>query len=106
MVKGLLLFVAFACCICGMGWFALSLESHWRQLREDALTPILSRRLRVLGWLAIIGSLAICLAADHASMAALVWVMNLAASALIIAFTLAWRPPLLRPLLAWTSKAE
>jgi len=41
-------------------------------------------------------SLGFCLTADHASMAALVWVMGLAASALAIAFALTWKPQWLR----------
>ena len=103
MVKAILLLAAFLICTCGMAWLALSLEPHWRQLRTGRPAPAQVRQLRLLGWIAIIGSLPICLAADHASMAALVWIMTLAAAALAVAFTLTWRPRLLVPLVAWIS---
>ena len=76
--------------------------SHWRQVRG---AQRLSRRgrmvLRVFGVFALALSLFICLRADHATMAPLVWVMALAAGALLVAFALAWRPRLLGPLIAW-----
>jgi hypothetical protein len=102
MVKALLLIVAFLICTSGMAWLALSLEAHWRQLRNGPPSLASVRQLRLMGWTAIIGSLPLCLAADHASMAALVWIMTLAASALSVAFSLTWRPRLLAPLIAWT----
>lgn len=37
-------------------------------------------------------------------MAALVWCMLLAAGALAVAFTLSWRPQLLRPAVAWAGR--
>lgn len=101
MVKVTLLFFAIAVCVCGMAWFALSLESHWRQLRSTALSERLARQLRLLGWAGMAVSLLLCLAADHATMASLVWVMTVAASTLIISFTLTWRPGLLSLLIAW-----
>lgn len=66
------------------------------------------RTLRVMGVLALAASLLACLRADHAGMAALVWIMALAAAALAVAFTLAWRPRWLSPLVAWlpTSDAQ
>jgi hypothetical protein len=88
--------------VLGFAWFALAMEPHWRQVRTDA--PI-SRRaatvLRVLGAAALFGSLLLCLQVDHVSMASLVWVMSLAGAALIITFTLAWRPRTLAWLVAW-----
>lgn len=88
--------------VCGFAWLALAMEPHWRQVRGDAPR---SRRavvvLRVLGAASLFASLLLCLKVDHASMASLVWIMSLAAAALIIAFTLAWRPRLL----AWLAAA-
>lgn len=101
MVKVTLLFFAIAVCVCGMAWFALSLESHWRQLRSNTPSRTVVRQLRLLGWASMVVSLLLCLAADHATMASLVWVMSLAASTLIISFTLTWRPRLLNLLIAW-----
>ena len=80
----------------GMGWIALSMQVHWEQVH---LQPIPSRTallLRVLGSLMLALGLFLCLLVDHASMAFLVWVMSLAAAALVIAFVLTWRPQILR----------
>lgn len=89
-----------AACV-GMAWLALAMPAHWEQVRGHA--PLSRRRvlvLRVLGALALAGSLALCLIADHASMAVLVWVMSIAASALLVALLLSWRPRWLRWLAA------
>lgn len=98
-----LLTAALASCTLGFAWLALAMEGHWTQVRgAETLSPGLQRLLRVLGALALAGSLALCLRADHGSMAVLVWVMLLAASALIVAFTLSWRARWLAPLVAWS----
>jgi len=93
MPKALLLAAALACSLGGIAWFALAMEVHWQQaLRTGA--PIGARAataLRTLGGAALAASLLLCLRADHPSMAALVWVMSLAASALAVAMLLAWR---------------
>jgi hypothetical protein len=86
----------------GLAWLALAMDVHWRQMRTGA--PLTRRKailLRSLGVSALVVSLVLCLAADHATMAALVWVMSLAGSALTIALTLAWRPRALRVLVVW-----
>ncbi len=93
---------ALVCCIVGFAWLALAMNIHWQQVRSDrALTRTSALILRVLGVAAVVASLALCLAVDHASMAALVWVMALAAAALTVAFTLSWRPRWLAPLVLW-----
>ncbi|MCY1200443.1 hypothetical protein D9M72_118730 [compost metagenome] len=92
MPDALILLAAILCAIAGMGWLALAMPVHWEQACGDA--PCSSRTRSALRWLgafALSASLALCLAADHASMASLVWVMVLAGSALLVAFTLAWR---------------
>ena len=79
--------------VCGMAWLALAMDPHWRQLHsERPLSAATARRLRVSGALALLASLACCLVAEHPSMAALVWVMLSTAAALIVTFTLAFRP--------------
>ena len=86
----------------GLGWLALAMDVHWRHVRAG--TPLTRRKavmLRSLGVSALAISLGLCLAADHATMAALVWVMSIAGGALAIALTLAWRPRALRALVAW-----
>jgi hypothetical protein len=93
MAEALLLTGALLAGVCGMAWLALAKPAHWQQARgAQPLTPGTGGRLRGLGSAALAGSLALCLAADHASMAALVWIMTLSGSALLVAFTLAWRP--------------
>lgn len=100
MFDGALLSAALLANLVGMGWLALAMEPHWRQVfGEAARMPATAIRLRALGALALVSSLALCLRVDHPSMAALVWVMSLAAAALAVAFTLSWRARWLRVLL-------
>jgi hypothetical protein len=90
----------------GLAWLALAMGAHWRQVSgARPLTRRAVTALRILGTCALLTSLLLCLCADHATMAPLVWIMALAAGALAVAFTLAWRPRLLRPLVAWLRAA-
>ena len=99
MPDGLILFAAVVANIVGMGWFALAMEPHWRQVHGDGVrAPAVAMRLRVLGTAALAISLALCITVDHPTMAALVWVMALAGAALVIAFVLSWRARWLRVL--------
>lgn len=104
MRDAVLLAAALACCVAGMGWLALAMEAHWAQVRRRPLARRGAVRFRVLGGAGLLASLALCLLVDHVSMAALVWVMALAAGALVIAFALTWRPAWLGPL-AWFGDA-
>lgn len=90
--------------VLGFGWLSLAMDSHWEQVHGRA-GPSRSHQklLRALGGLLLAASLALCLMADHPSMAALVWVMLLAGSVVVIAFVLSWRPRWLR--LLWPSRA-
>lgn len=94
-------------CALGTAWLALAMDVHWQQARglDAPVRPGSARLLRGLGIAALLASLLICLRVDHATMAALVWVMALAGSALAVAFTLSWRPRLLAPLVAWVPQA-
>ncbi len=91
--------------VAGMGWLALAMDVHWKQV----YTGTRSRRAmivsRCLGYAALTTSLILCLLADTATMATLVWMMLLALSAAIIAFLLSWRPGVLAPLAAWSAGA-
>jgi hypothetical protein len=99
--------LAYLCCVAGFGWLALAMESHWQQVRGAVLPAAGTvRALRVLGSGALFASLLMCLRADHASMAALVWVMTLAVAAATVAFVLSWRPLLLRPLVVWVGDGQ
>lgn len=102
MVQGLWLAAALLCGLAGFGWLALAMDTHWEQVRGPQPAPARTvRQLRTLGWLALAASLACSLAADHPTMAALVWIMALAVGALGTAFALAWRPRVLRLLVTW-----
>jgi hypothetical protein len=103
----MLLLAAVAMNVAGLGWFALAMEPHWRQVRGQApMTPRTATLLRALAIAALAGSLALCLSVDHVSMAAIVWVMTLAGGALVVALTLAWRAAWLGWLVAWVPAAQ
>ena len=93
MAEQVLLSLTLPLAVCGMGWLALAMEVHWQLLHpESPLSAGTAKRLRCSGTAALLASLACCLAAEHASIAALVWVMTASVSALIVTFTLAFRP--------------
>lgn len=101
---GWLLAAALLACLAGMGWLALAMDAHARQVWGRALAAGSAKLLRVLGALALAAGLVLCLAVDHASMAVLVWVMALAGAALAVAFTLAWRARWLALLAPWVRR--
>lgn len=98
--------------IAGFAWLALAMDTHWQQVRASGRPPQGRRTLlRLAAGGAFLISLILCNQSDHATIAALVWVMALIAGALLVAFTLTWRPRLLRPLswlggLAFKMRAE
>ncbi len=97
MSDALWLLVAAATNLAGMAWLALAMEVHWDQVMSRPATEAHATRrlLRGLGAVALPLSLWACLLADRPSMAALVWVMLLAGSAVVVAWVLAHRPRLL-----------
>lgn len=102
MLKAALLALAYLSSVAGWGWLALAMEGHWPQVRGGELPARRQRQaMQALGAASLLLSLLACLRADHASMAALVWVLMLTAAALTVTFTLSWRPRLLAPLAAW-----
>lgn len=107
MHDGFILLAALVCSGLGLAWLALAMDVQWQQVfgprPQSRGTVVILRGLAVL---ALAGSLALCLRADHASMAALVWPMSLAAAALVVIFTLSWRPRWLAPLAGWTRAPE
>jgi hypothetical protein len=101
--SSLLLIAAAGAAVVGLAWLALGMDVHWAQVHGDtARHP--SQRLRWGGGVALALSFALCLAADHATMAVLVWVMLLAGSAAAVAMTLSTRPHWLRAL--WPGSAR
>ena len=103
MPDALLLLAALLACVLGMGWFALSMDVHWAQVRGNARhSPALVQTLRIGGAGALLASLILCLTVDSPSIAVLVWFMALAGATLAIAFTLTWRASVLGMLVFWT----
>src|SRR5688500_12800065 len=96
-----LLLAALLASVAGMGWLALSMQVHAQQVWGRSPTLAAVRLLRGLGMLGLAADLGLCFLVDHASMAALVWIMALVAAALSVAFTLAWRARWLRVLAPW-----
>jgi phosphate/sulfate permease len=90
------LVVSFMASLTGMAWLALSLDTHWRQVRNEApLRASVRRKLRLTGAGALLVSFVASLLADHPTMAPLVWIMSLGAAALLVGMLLAWRPRVL-----------
>jgi Protein of unknown function (DUF3325) len=104
MPDALLLIAAFICTVIGMGWLALAMDVHWNQVRATRRSPRAGVVLRVLGAISLLASLALCLLADTATMAVLVWMMLLAVAAASIAFVLSSRPRILAPLVVWSAR--
>ena len=99
MPDAVLLVAGLLCTQLGMGWLALAMDVHWKQVHEaSAHSRRPAARLRVFGVFALAASLTLCLLADTATMAVLVWMMMLAVSAATIAFVLSAKPRLLAPL--------
>lgn len=98
--RGLLLVAAGVACLLAMAWLALAMDDHWEQVHgRPRARPGARILLRGLGGLGLAASLLLCLTADHATIAVLVWLMLVPASAIAVAMTLAWRPAWLR--LSW-----
>ena len=102
MPDALLLMAALVFSVAGMGWLALAMDVHWNQVRASRRSPRIAVMLRVLGSVSLLTSLVLCLLADTATMAVLVWMMLLAVSAATIAFVLSSRPGVLAPLVVFS----
>ncbi|MEQ1807419.1 MAG: DUF3325 domain-containing protein [Burkholderiaceae bacterium] len=88
---------AVVCIYVGFAWLALAMDAHWVQAQgPQPARPPSPNFLRGLGTAALLLSLVLCLLADTAAIAPLVWAMALAAGACAVAFTLTWRPRWLR----------
>ncbi len=96
MAEWLLLVLAYVCGQLGVACFALALPAHWSEVNGRTSRGGTPPRLRLAGAVGLVASLLLCLAADHASMAVLVWVMSLSVSAVTVAVVLAYHPTWLR----------
>lgn len=98
----MILSLAAVAALLGFAWLALAMDVHWRQVRGGVDAPHALRIvLRALGGIALAVSALLCFLANRPSMAVLVWVMLLAAAAMLVALTLAWGPRLLRAAWPW-----
>ena len=104
MPDSLLMTAALVCTTAGMGWLALAMDVHWNQVCPAPRPRRTILVLRALGSASLLGSLVLCLMADTATMAVLVWMMLLAVSAAAVAFVLSTRPRFLAPLIGVSSR--
>jgi uncharacterized membrane protein len=104
MPDALLLALALVAAGLGMAWLALAMDVHWNQVRATRRSPRTVIALRVLGAASLVASLILCLLADTATMAVLVWMMLLAVAAVTVAFVLSSRPRILAPLTSFSAK--
>ena len=100
MPDAVLLLAALVCTVLGMGWLALAMDVHWNQVRTARRSPRTAAVLRMFGTASLVVSLVLCLLADTATMAVLVWMMLLAVAAVTIALVLSRKPRMLAPLVA------
>lgn len=96
MTEAMWLSAAVVTVIVGMGWLALAYQSHWQQVFPTNQHQPNSVALKWAGWSFLLMSGVCCFIADHPTMAALVWVMLLAVSAMLVAIILSHQPALLR----------
>ena len=106
MPDGFWLSAALICAVFGMGWLALAMDVHWAQVCAGTPRPRRAALVsRCLGSAALTTALVLCLLADTATLAVLLWMMLLALSATIVAFVLSWRPRVLAPLAIFRGNA-
>jgi len=99
MAEGSLLLGVLAAAWLGFALLALSQARHW--LRVAGTAPPSPARVLVLRWAggaSIVLSLVLALLRDGAGFGSLLWATAISLAALAVAFTLAWRPGVLRPL--------
>ncbi len=78
--------------VIGLGLLAAAMPQHWQQMpARIAARPRPAAALRIAGTAALLVSLALCVIGGSATIGALVWVMELALSASIVAAILAAR---------------
>ena len=101
MTGGLLLVGIVTAAYVGFALLALTQARPWQRVYQAAPPTVIRRQvLRTLGGLALVLSLILCLLRDGPSFGVLLWVTAISIAAAAVAFTLTWRPVLLRPLAA------
>ncbi len=94
MLESLTTFAALGLGLAGWALLALSQREHWLAAAGELPYPPV-RRLRVarlVAALLLAGALSACVAGHGEGFGTLLWMLLLAAGALGVAFTLAWRP--------------
>ena len=94
--SGVLLSLAVVMSLTSFAWLALAMDTHWKKVQEGRVSGHPAKALRVMGWLGLLITAVLCFMADRPSMAVLVWIMLLAASAPSVGMLLSYRPQLLR----------
>lgn len=92
----MLLLLAVVAGFAGFAWLALAMEAHWKQVYTQSGSRHPANLLKIAGWLGLLVSAVLCFMADRPSIAILVWIMLLAATAPCISMLLSWRPQLLK----------
>lgn len=92
----ILLMLAVVMSLASFAWLALAMETHWQKVHEGRSTAHPAKVLRLMGWIGLAVTAVLCFMADRPSMAVLVWIMLLAATAPSVGMMLSWRPQLLR----------
>ena len=104
MASVLLLIALFLAAYFGFALLALAQARPWQRLGQaEPPTGIRRLTLRTLGGLALLLSLVLCLVRDGPSFGSLLWATAISLAAAAVAFTLTWRPALLRPLTVMAS---
>ncbi|MCB1755161.1 MAG: DUF3325 domain-containing protein [Gammaproteobacteria bacterium] len=93
-INAVMLLAAFLVIYLSFAWLALSNDAHWQRVLQsrNGSTPMIKAALRLLAINGLLISLQLCFAANHPSMAILVWIMMLATAAITVSFTLTWLP--------------
>ena len=94
---GILLLAAVLMSLASFAWLALAMDVHWKNVQQGQhLLDHPTKKLRLMGWLGLLITAILCFMADRPSMALLVWIMLLAATAPGVGMILSYRPQLLR----------
>lgn len=91
-----LLILAVIVSLAGFAWLALAMDIHWKKVHAERKPAHPARILRIAGWSGLLVSAVLCFMANRPSMAVLVWIMLLAATAPSVGMILSWRPQLLK----------
>lgn len=89
----------FAACLvlAGCVSLALSQAGKWKLVAGTAPADRVRAAIRVVGWVLLGAALVVCIAAQGAGFAVLMWTLLVAVASFVVALTLGLRPGLFRP---------